>query len=149
MVALLLLLLCRNAYADTQELILVPPSNTRFIESRIGGTIKVELRMKVGENIFRHYLTLPREYTVIEALGAVYTIEQGFVCYSPKDIVCINDVCGNLPDSYWKIKVNGNEQNYSSQSHLTEGDVLEVVYVQSGEPSHVSLDQWLSSYKGK
>lgn len=149
LIATLISLFPLNAFASqTSDLVLVPNYENHFIESRIQNTIKVTLILRVGENTFRHYLTLPKEYTVSQALEAVYPVKHGFVCFSEKDIQCINGLCGDGL-SYWSIRVNGNQQNYSSQSHLTEGDVLEVVYVQSGEPSHVSLDQWISSYTKK
>lgn len=149
LIAILISLFPLNAFASqTSELVLIPTNQDHFIESVLKTDIKVELRLRVGENTFRHYLTLPREYSVSQALEVVYPVKHGFVCFSEKDIQCINGLCGDGL-SYWSIRVNGNQQNYSSQSHLTEGDVLEVAYVQSGESSHVSLDQWISSYKGK
>lgn len=151
LIAILLSLFIGEAEASqTSNLVLLPGDLKQSYSSReVKDLIKVELLVRVDENTYRHLLTLPREYSVNQALSAVYSVEHGFICFSEKDIRCINDVCGHLPDSYWSIKVNGNEQNYSSQSHLTEGDVLELTYVQSGEPTHVSLREWISSYKGK
>lgn len=61
--------------------------------------------------------------TVLEALKATHEVKTGFVCTSANDIQCIDGVC-NRPSEhkYWTIEVNGNYQDFNSQSLVNPKD---------------------------
>lgn len=63
--------------------------------------------------------------TVLEKLREKHEVTEGFVCYSPRDIRCIDGVC-NTPDKFWSITVNGNFKDYNSMSVVLPSDRVQV-----------------------
>lgn len=156
-VALCLVSVILSGYAQastTIKLRLIPEnvSNTNKMR-RIGvGTFYVKLYVFVDKKIFKSNIECFPGADIGSVLERAYPVRRGQVCADPIGIQCINNVCQDLDKhKYWEIRLNGNVQNTSSHSRLTEGDVLELIYVQDEayRPTHVDLETWLSSYKGK
>ena len=69
----------------------------------------------------------PTMPTIIESLRENHEVVQAFVCSSPYDIECIDDVCNDREaHKYWTIEVNGDYVHYNSMSRIkpTEKVVL-------------------------
>ena len=99
---------------------------------------KIEARdLPIGEG------NIPIPITVDSYLESRYILKRGFVCQSKNDILCVNDFCADRY-SYWAIILNGNEQNTSLNSLISEGDELVLVYRSRKESSHENLRKWLS-----
>lgn len=65
--------------------------------------------------------------SVVDNLKLKHEVLQGFVCVSPSDIQCIDDVC-NENGKYWTIEVNGNYKDYNSESKLKLSDKVVLKY---------------------
>ena len=65
--------------------------------------------------------------TVLDHLQAHHKVKLGWVCYSNKDILCIDDVCGD-ESGYWKLSVNGNE-DVNAYSTVRPDDIVRWEYV--------------------
>jgi hypothetical protein len=128
------------------------PSSTHY-DTNINTNISIHYEMTIhipSKNIkISHDMESLVGTTVSQAVESIYKVSHGLVCADPRDIACINDLCQDpYKEKWWIIKVNGNVQNYSSQSRLAEGDVLELVYTEKEfyPVAHVSLQDWILSY---
>ena len=74
----------------------------------------------------------PKEATVLQVLQASHKVDKGFVCISPNDIRCIDDVC-NDKNHFWTIEVNGNYKDFNSMSVIKPSDQLKLKYSLSKE----------------
>jgi len=110
--------------------------------SEVSSNIRLENVIESKDLVYKP-TNVPMSITVNTYLERRYSIKHGFVCKSKDDILCINDFCGDS-DYYWAIIINGNEQNTSVNSILSEGDVLELVYRSRKDSSHENLRKWLS-----
>lgn len=112
----------------------------------------VTMRFKIPGNAtnLEYDLRIPKESTINQAVEAVAKVEHGLVCCDSRDIKSINGIANDpYRQTWWTIRVNGNQQNYSSHSHLLPGDVVELAYG-PGPVSHLQLRDWLLSFsKGK
>ena len=144
----LFLLFPSAASALTMEAQYPELSPKNYNVSRTGTTIKT-ISVTLGISGYVWDLTLPEGATINEAVESIARVKHGLVCSDSRDILCIDDICGNpYKGTYWLIKVNGNSQNYSSHSQLQSGDVVELTY--TGQTDHQRLEEWfLSSSKGR
>lgn len=102
----------------------------------------------IADDLPRGEMKSPISVSVDAYLESKYRIKRGFVCQSDRDILCINDICGD-ENHYWAIVLNNNEQNTSLNSMIKQGDVLEMVYRCRMDQSHESLRRWASSLTEK
>lgn len=72
--------------------------------------------------------------TILEALSVNHEVKTGFVCSSQKDIVCVDGLC-NRPSEhkYWTIEVNGDYEDFNSQSVVRPSDQVVLKYASSKE----------------
>ena len=146
LVGLLLVVLPQTTLAETMS-IQACQINDKKDSLRIFTVKSVQIGLNVyGPGINEQKLVhiIPNS-TVCQVLHSYYRIIQKKVCCNSTDIWAINGVETVPGESFWVIKVNGNSQNYSSQSSLTEGDVLELVYMKKAQyVEHQYLSKWLS-----
>lgn len=100
--------------------------------------------------LFRHHLSLPEGSTVSQALESVYAVKHAVVCCDSRDIWSVNGLAADpYKEKWWIIKVNGNTQNTSSTRKLSDGDVVELVYMENAlhPVAHVRLEDWANARK--
>lgn len=110
-------------------------------------SIAVKVRVEIKSKKFESYRTVSivPGSTVGSVLAGISDVQLGKVCSSENDIWSINGIPTVKDESFWVIKVNGNSQNYSSQSRLFEGDVLELEYLTKKEyENHKFLEEWIN-----
>lgn len=71
--------------------------------------------------------------TPMHELQRTHKVTRGFVCFHPMEVRCIDDVCGNTPKSYWRLKVNGDSLHFNANSRILPTDRVEWVYVSEEE----------------
>lgn len=106
--------------------------------------IQVSVEIKIPDNkiSIKKSVSIPQGFTVNEAIGALYKVKNGLVCCRTTDIRCIGAVCYNpSKNKFWIIAINGNYQNSSSTSLLSDRDELVLSY--SGPVPHRSLEAFL------
>lgn len=70
--------------------------------------------------------------TVLDALRSTHNVKTGFVCSSPRDIVCVDRVCNsNISGYYWTIEVNGEYETVNSQTLIQPSDQVVLKYASS------------------
>lgn len=107
-------------------------------------TIKVNLEIKIPDRRFsvKRSVEIPAGFNVNETVSSLYKVVNGVVCCRQADIRCIGDVCYNPSKNYfWTISINGNYQNTSAKSLLSDQDELVLTY--SGPVQHQSLEAFL------
>lgn len=112
-------------------------------------TISVGLLVEIPASklLFRHHLTVPAESTVSQALETVYEVRHGVVCCDSRDIFAVNGLAIDpYKEKWWIIKVNKNTQNSSSTRKLSDGDIVELVYMENAlhPVAHVHLEDWVN-----
>jgi len=106
-------------------------------------SVKISLSVKAPKlEEYKQIHIIPGS-TVNQVLYGYYEVVNKKVCCNEHDIWSINGI-ETTSDSFWVIKVNGNSQNYSSQSTLNEGDILELTYLSKEQyENHLALESWI------
>lgn len=102
-------------------------------------------------------VVLQERMTPLKLLQRHHKVVQGTVCFYPLEVKCIDNVCGESPNSYWEVSVNGNTKNYNANSTVMLSDITVWHFCslnQAAQKSPVHSDSQapnyhLSSSKGK
>lgn len=91
------------------------------------------LFLPVVQPVYQTYIQYqPIETTTpLKVLQRTHKVTQGFVCFYPLEVKCIDDLCAEEGKSFWIVKVNGDSDHYNANSKIKPGDSVEWVYVSS------------------
>jgi len=85
-----------------------------------------------------YHTTLPNPQAQIERITPLkllqrnHKVTQGFVCWYPFEVKCIDDKCGD-DKSYWEVSVNGDTRHYNANSRLKKSDVVRWTFVKENK----------------
>jgi hypothetical protein len=71
--------------------------------------------------------------TPLKELERSHKVRRGLVCFGPDEVKCIDEVCGEPPFSYWRVKVNDNSYSFNANSPVSPADRIEWEFVSSKE----------------
>lgn len=95
--------------------------------------IKLVIEIPLSDVRVTQDVECPSHISLIEMVKMVYKVEQKFVCCGETDLYAIGKlVTDTKKGRWWTMTINGDFNRTNSDSILHEGDIVELIYEQTG-----------------